>query len=185
MYKYVLIILCVLLLAGCTQDEPLEINIENNKSYTDSTPPLDVDDSWTQENEVSHLLSDDFIPSTDADGVIEIKEKMFIAQSNDIYLNPEDYIGKTIKYEGLFKPSYWEDEDETFYFVIRYGPGCCGYDGEAGFEITWDGAMPKEDDWCEVVGKLEVYEVDNMPFLRLAAHSLTVLDVRGEEFVYQ
>jgi zinc transport system permease protein len=34
-------------------------------------------------------------------GVIEIGEKLFIAQTNDVYLNPEDYLGKRIKLEGL------------------------------------------------------------------------------------
>lgn len=64
--------------------------------------------------------------------VIEIKEKLFIAQTNDIYINSKDYLGKTIKYEGLI--NIYEDETgRKFYYVIRYAPGCCGYDGSAGF----------------------------------------------------
>lgn len=118
-------------------------------------------------------------------GVVEIREKMFIAQTNDIYLNSEDYLGKTIKYEGIFKSSYWEEDDTTYHFVIRYGPGCCGYDGEAGFEVNWDGDWPQEDDWCEVIGVLEEYEVNGQTYLQLALTSLTVLENRGEEFVSQ
>ncbi|MDR1099873.1 MAG: hypothetical protein LBL28_05265, partial [Treponema sp.] len=68
---------------------------------------------------------------------IEIKEKMFIAQTNDVYLNPEDYLGKTIKLEGLFKVEQYVGEDKRYCFVLRYGPGCCGNDGSAGFEVAW------------------------------------------------
>ena len=117
--------------------------------------------------------------------VVEIDEKLFIAQTNDIYLNTSDYLGKTIKYEGIFLSSYWEDADTTYYFVIRYGPGCCGYDGTAGFEISWDGALPQDNDWCEAVGDLERYEEDGMEYLRLVLSSLTVLEERGSEYVAQ
>jgi uncharacterized membrane protein YcgQ (UPF0703/DUF1980 family) len=115
--------------------------------------------------------------------VVEISERLFIAQTNDIYINTEDYLGKTIKYEGIFKTMYWPEENETFYYVIRYGPGCCGYDGEAGFEVSWDGEWPEEDAWCEAVGVLEAYEMNGWQYLRLALSSLTVLEERGAEFV--
>lgn len=117
--------------------------------------------------------------------LVEIKERLFIAQTNDIYLNPEDYLGKTVKYQGIFQTMDWEETGETYYYVIRYGPGCCGYDGEAGFEVAWTGEWPEEDDWCEVVGVLEVYEQNGMRYLRLDLDSLTVLEERGAEFVTQ
>jgi hypothetical protein len=124
----------------------------------------------------------------DPDGVIEIKEKMFIAQTNDVYLNPEDYLGKTIKLEGLFK--YEIGYENTYCFVIRYGPGCCGYDGNAGFEVAWDSSgegkkYPEEDAWVEAVGKLRSYEENGYPYLYLSLVSLTVQKTRGAEFVTQ
>jgi uncharacterized membrane protein YcgQ (UPF0703/DUF1980 family) len=130
--------------------------------------------------------------------VIEIKEKLFIAQTNDIYLNPEDYLGKTIRLEGLFKTEQYEGDD-PYCFVIRYGPGCCGYDGTAGFEVAWtpravqkDSSAnvlapryPNEDDWVEAVGTLSSYEEDGYPYIYLQLASLTVKKDRGAEFVSQ
>ena len=118
--------------------------------------------------------------------VIEIKEKMFLAQVNDVYLNAEDYIGKTLKLEGLFKNADYGDSFR--YFVIRYGPGCCGFDGNAGFEVLWDTEKkqyPKEDDWVEASGVLQRYEEDGFPYLYLALHSLNVLEKRGAEVLSQ
>jgi zinc transport system permease protein len=120
---------------------------------------------------------------------LEIKEKMFIAQINDVYLNPEDYLGRTINLEGLFKAEQYGEQ--TYCFVIRYGPGCCGNDGNAGFEVAWDnqepaeGSYPVVDDWVEATGVLRTYEEDGYPYLYLALSSLDVLDTRGEEFVTQ
>jgi hypothetical protein len=121
--------------------------------------------------------------------VVEIREKMFIAQTNDIYLNAEDYLGKTIRLEGLFKTDSYDDLSKTYCFVMRYGPGCCGNDGSAGFEVAWpDGQKspyPKDDDWVRAEGTLRYYQEDGYPYLYLALASLTVEQNRGAEFVTQ
>jgi uncharacterized membrane protein YcgQ (UPF0703/DUF1980 family) len=125
-----------------------------------------------------------FEPVMDGD-VIVIKEKMFVAQSNDIYYNSDEYLGRTIRYEGIFK--IYDDPvmEERYYSVIRYGPGCCGIDQNAGFEISWDGTFPKLDDWVEVEGILEEYEEYGETFLRLDLTKMNVLTKRGAEYVTQ
>ncbi|MDR1429678.1 MAG: hypothetical protein LBI85_05265 [Spirochaetaceae bacterium] len=116
---------------------------------------------------------------------VEIKEKMFIAQTNDVYLNPDDYLGKGIRLEGLFKREGYTEKE--YCFVIRYGPGCCGTDGNAGFEVAWEGQgeYPKVDEWVEATGVLKTYDEDGYPYLYIALSSLTVMDQRGAEFVTQ
>ncbi|GHT52374.1 hypothetical protein FACS1894106_0960 [Spirochaetia bacterium] len=131
------------------------------------------------------------VKSTVEKTVIEIKEKMFIAEVNDVYLNSEDYIGKTIKLEGLFKAEQFVENAPPYCFVLRYGPGCCGSDGNAGFEVAWNEQMaaiktyPNVDDWVEAVGVLKTYEEDSYPYLYLALSELNVLDKRGAEYVTQ
>jgi hypothetical protein len=133
------------------------------------------------------------VPGTEAPGLsgelVEIREKLFIAQTNDVYQNPEDYMGKLIRLEGLFKSQSYEDASTSYCFVLRYGPGCCGNDGSAGVEVAWDSApaedYPNIDDWVEAVGVLETYEEDGYPYLYLSLVSLTVKDERGAEFVAQ
>jgi uncharacterized membrane protein YcgQ (UPF0703/DUF1980 family) len=119
--------------------------------------------------------------------IIEIKEKMFIAQTNDIYLNAEDYLGKIIKLEGLFKQD--DGYDKSYFFVIRYGPGCCGFDSNAGFEVEWAKGKvkpyPAVDSWVEAAGELKTYEEDGMKYLYLDLASLNVLNKRGAETVMQ
>jgi len=135
------------------------------------------------------LVSCSGIKKTENDNIIEIKEKMFVTQVNDVYLNPEDYLGKTIKLEGVFKNEQTYDGDQ-YCFVIRYGPGCCGNDGIVGFEIKWDEnnskPYPKADSWVESTGILKQYEMDGYPdYLYLDLISLNVLNKRGAETVAQ
>ena len=120
--------------------------------------------------------------------IVEIKEKMFLAQTNDVYLNSEEYLGKTVKLEGLFKREGYENRN--YCFVIRYGPGCCGSDGNAGFEVAWDGngtaaEYPAVDSWVGATGELKRYEENGLAYLYLALSELKVLPKRGAEFVTQ
>lgn len=87
----------------------------------------------------------------DTSNIIEITDNFFIEQTNDIYLNLNDYIGKTIKIEGLIY-SYQAPNGDTCYAVVRNTPGCCGSDGLAGLDIRYDEEYPEEDTWVEVIG---------------------------------
>lgn len=123
--------------------------------------------------------------------LIDIREKLFVSYVNEIYINAEDYLGRTIRLEGMFK----EDRDaanpeKSHAFVYRIGPGCCSTDGATcGFEFRWDGPMPQDNDWIRVTGTLESYRSedpeDELYYLRLAATSVEVLDSRGAEQLYQ
>lgn len=83
--------------------------------------------------------------------MVEITDNLFIEQTNDLYLNLNDYIGKTIKIEGLIY-SYQDSNGDICYAVVRNTPGCCGNDGLAGLDIRYDEDYPEEDTWVEVIG---------------------------------
>ncbi|MGI6004173.1 MAG: hypothetical protein ACOX88_01960 [Christensenellales bacterium] len=168
----ILMIACAVLLAGCSAPSAVAPDPGNR----DGAPSVSLPAFSAPLNSPDSARSDD---------ILEIKEKMFIAQTNDIYLNPEDYLGRTIKYEGIFGSFKDEVTGAVYYYVIRYGPGCCAYDSNAGFEIAWSGDYPKENDWVEAIGVLEQHEDDGIPYLVLNLSSLTVLDTRGQEYVYQ
>jgi uncharacterized membrane protein YcgQ (UPF0703/DUF1980 family) len=122
---------------------------------------------------------------TENKGVVEIGEKMFITQVNDVYLNAKDYIGKTIKLEGMFKC------EDPYNFVVRYGfGGCCGTDANVGFEVMWDktseSPYPAADSWVEATGVLKSHPLDsNSQYLYLDLTSLNVLENRGRQLVFQ
>ena len=84
--------------------------------------------------------------SSDSD-ILEIGEKMFLTQINDIYFNFDDYKDKTIVVEGIYALFYSWDGNETTPVVYRNGPGCCGNDGWGGFLLKYDGNFPNENDW--------------------------------------
>jgi uncharacterized membrane protein YcgQ (UPF0703/DUF1980 family) len=122
----------------------------------------------------------------DTAGIVDIKEKMFLTQTNDVYVNKDEYLGRTIRLEGMF--GTLDNVTPPCRYVYRFGPGCCGYDSNAGFEVVWkkpDATYPNDNDWVAATGVLEDYEQDGESFLRLALNSLVVKSVRGKEEVEQ
>lgn len=170
-----LLLLCLMVLGGCA---PAPVEPAPATSNAAGTQAVDAGNSSNTDIDIKVL------PAPDVD-VIEISEKLFIAQTNDIYINTEDYLGKTIRYEGIFQAYYYDATDTTYYSVIRYGPGCCGFDANAGFEVEWDGDYPEQNDWVQATGTLETYEEGGARYLRLKLSSLKVLPVRGAEYVQQ
>lgn len=106
----------------------------------------------------------------DENNMVEITDNYFIEQTNDVYLNLDDYIGKTIKMQGLIY-AYNDSNGDTCYAVVRNTPGCCGNDGLAGLDIRYDGEYPEENTWVEVIGvmgKDTVYHSD-VPAIQVAS----------------
>jgi len=120
--------------------------------------------------------------------IIEIRETMFAAQISEIYLNAEDYLGRTIKLEGIFKIG--GNNEEPIFYVLRYAPDdCCGGRGFAGFEVRWSENLPAplqytaDDSWVEATGILREHRIGGNKYLYLELVSLISLDKRGAEYV--
>ncbi|MCL2376533.1 MAG: hypothetical protein FWC76_03955 [Defluviitaleaceae bacterium] len=117
--------------------------------------------------------------NTDDDGVIIIGERFFVNQVIEIVLNSNQYLGRTIQYEGLFRSVSNSQTGNEHFFVMRYTMGCCGIE-MVGLEVLMEGATSLEDDaWVEVIGILEMN--DGIPMLRVI--SITEMDEVGSILV--
>lgn len=114
---------------------------------------------------------------------VEIKEKLFLTQINDIYFNFESYKDKTIVVEGMFTYLESYTDDSKYPAVYRRGPGCCGNDGWGGFMLNFKGKAPELDEWIRVVGKPFIKNQNGYEDLYLKVSSLEVKKERGAEFV--
>ena len=101
---------------------------------------------------------------------IDITDNYFIAQTNDVYINYDEYEGKTVRMEGYFYVYQDYTSGENYYAVIRNAPGCCGNDGLAGLDIKYDGDYPPENTWIQVIGKISKYsEKDPTPVILVSS----------------
>lgn len=111
-----------------------------------------------------------------------IQENFFVSHMADIYLNAPSYLGKKIKYEGMFFSQYDEKKGKTYKYVLRYGPGCCAYDDQVGLEIFTDESY-EDKTWVSVSGTLREYQGEKFKHLALDDITLEVKEERGQETV--
>ena len=110
---------------------------------------------------------------------------MFVQQCNDIYVNPGEYKDKIIKLEGMYEAYPDKNTGKTYHIIYRKTPGCCGADGQAGFQFAYNGKMPKPNDWIKVAGTIELVKSnDGNDNIILHLIELEILDKRGAEFVF-
>lgn len=187
----------IMALSGCAEQEKVVKLMDFTATATASDPTqtptemaIPVRPSATPDPLTPMIHATRYPTETPVAGIdIQIGEKMFIAQCNDIYLNASDYIGKIISIEGLYKFQQYPFQGRTVteQYVMRYGPGCCGNDGSAGFELAYDGEPIEDNAWVRVVGTLDMIPREGTDYFRLVLRvmQLQVLDVRGAEFVLQ
>lgn len=181
----VLFLVFALILSGCgtkSSDSTDSVSPSSDAGADTTASQVQTDDQALPNSDDVSTSSED--ASTEID--VDITEKMYVTYINELYVNTPDYLGQVIRLQGMSKAYTDENTGTTYYYVYRTGPGCCGNDGAmCGFEYTFDGTMPNDNDWIEVTGKLRSYEEDGFTYLTLDSSSVTIMDHRGEETVYQ
>lgn len=161
--------------------EPPDSSSQESSSNVESADPETI---APEEPSSNTPATDPVVESTEGD-VLEIGEKMFLTQINDMYYNFDNYKDKTVIVEGMYALFYSWDGSATAPVVYRRGPGCCGNDGWGGFLLKYDGEYPNENDWIRVTGTPELVEEGYYLNLYLNVTSLEVKTERGAEFVAQ
>lgn len=150
----------------------LEKNNETSQNTTNNTVSNTTSVSSSDKNSSSTgtIRKNTEKVKADTNNMIKITDNYFIEQTNDVYVNLDEYKGKTITLEGLIY-SYDDINGDICYAVVRNTPGCCGNDGLAGLDIRYDKDYPEVGTWVEVIGVIgteKVYGSDT-PVIRVTS----------------
>ena len=116
------------------------------------------------------------------DDIVYIGERFFVTETNHIWLNVDQYLGRVIRYEGMFFSMQWDYG--SAHFVVRYTYGCCGLDGKIGFDVELNEIPPFPDNtWVQVTGVLEEDFFEWGSILIVNVISIIEMPERGQEFV--
>lgn len=97
----------------------------------------------------------------DEDEIYEITDRFFATQIMSILQEPDSYVGRLVRFEGILLSIFWAPTDETIYSVVRFGDDCCGPTDILGLEVYLNNIPPLPDDtWVEVTGRLEIITVE-------------------------
>jgi len=150
--KRLLILLCILVLAGCSQKQ--------EKTDTDTAA------ATVEEQETVTSVS---LEEVDVD-MTEMSSILAFATVNEIAENVDAYVGQTIRIKGIYN-RYYNPRNDFYYFVCTVvdNTACCSQGME--FVLTDDYTYPDDypeegEDIC-VIGVFDLYNEDGLTYCTL------------------
>lgn len=167
MKKWIILILClvVMALAGCGPDSSSAKTESQQAGVTNAQQEEDTNN----EPEPS-LLPEPEKPSASPDGrnvdLTVLSATMVYSEVYNMMVNPEDYVGKTVKMRGV-SASYHDEQSGRDYFacIISDATACCSRGIE--FELTEDSAYPEDGAEICVEGVFDTYQEDGAEYCTL------------------
>lgn len=139
---------------------------------TASEEPKPLETGATEQTETAP--SKDTAESTLVD-LTALSSTMVYAEVFAMMSSPEDYVGKTVKMQGVFSKGQLyaagslNDGGTVFACVIQDATACCaqGIPFELAGDYTYPQDYPELGDAITVVGTFEIHEQEGMEFCRL------------------
>ena len=189
--KYIVLLLCMLLIAGCgnqkgTAGKGISNTNSVDKVINDQIANEDGKAATTESEEASSdVESSKDMEAEDVEGtrkeaedtgktegsvdydLTEMGSDMIYATVYQMMVTPEEYEGKTFRMEGNFNAGYYEGTQKYyFYCIIQDATACCAQ----GMEFVWgDGSHIYPDEYPEenaeiiVEGTFETYSEEGDP----------------------
>lgn len=131
---------------------------ESTDDYGINTYPSDSFESTAEQfqDDGDGFPQDDPVVSTNSTGfdidLTKLSSTMVFSEVYNMMISPEEYVGKTIKAEGIFQV-FQDSNNKNFYaLVIADATACC----QQGLELIWDGNPAYPDDYPEEDSEIEI-----------------------------
>ncbi|MEA5083579.1 MAG: hypothetical protein VB018_05420 [Lachnospiraceae bacterium] len=149
-----------LISSGCGEKNSNESNKEGNAIEAEINQGEEKSENIKAEKEAD-LSTNNEDNSTDVDLTI-LSSTMVYAEVYNMMLNPDEYVGKTIKIKGPYYAEYWDDTQKYYHYVIiSDATACC----QSGIEFIWDDnshvypdEYPENETEIEIRGVFSSYE---------------------------
>jgi hypothetical protein len=193
-YLSVMLALCLVcvFMTGCAEKNPADSDtpaLQHNttQSYIDSLQRL-IEEKITDVPETAEKAETPPIAgipeetSKSSGGVdvdlTDLSSTMVFAEVSNIMYFPEEYIGKTVKINGLYNSWYFEPTD-TYYshVIIEDALACCssGLEFTLGENYAFPEDYPQNDTRIEITGVFDSYDELGLTYYHIKADSMTVV----------
>lgn len=128
-------------------------------------------------------VADDSLP-TNISGIdwtadVQLKDDYFLTNINDMYLNHNGYLGKTISYEGFIF-----NDKESNVMVVGRDYYCCGYDAYiVGLECEYNGIKLSDNLWVKIKGVIQLKDNVKEAYPYVKVTSIVKLNEAGQRYV--
>lgn len=159
----------------------------NSDKINNSKPDITANAKYEKELETDSInensdLVENTLPSIIKNNDIIIKDESFITQLDDIFINLDDYIGKTLKIQGIVKVI----DDSNFSIIRLYDMAHDDHTHEVfvGIDANYSGHIPPEDTWVEASGVIDKQFKDGKEEPILKIQIISTIEPGQEKVTY-
>ena len=151
MKKLIMILMCIMIsvsLISCKNEE--EVSQSTSQNNLQNSEENIIDENKEKEKEKDNEIID----------LTKLSSTMVYSEVYNIMVNPDNYVGRTIKMQGKFSVYHDEKRDKNFYScIIQDATACCAQGMEfmlkGDYEYPKD--YPKEGEEITVIGEFISY----------------------------
>lgn len=170
-------LLGALALTGCgssnSENKVQESVASTQETAAQTEEQIALNENADQEAGTSQLLSAE----------IAIGDDYFIENMDKIFIDLDEYEGKTLTYEGFIATV---GEEEEGYAVVRnyeLDHGDHSHTIHVGMDVLYDGTWPELDSWVKVTGIITRQNAGGEDYPALQVEEMIVMPERGQETV--
>ena len=159
--KKILLVLLLMFLTGCSntpQEVEPTLDIENFSFQNQQSKT----ETKSAENLETPIKKEEQAPFVHID-LTKMSDTMVYSQVFDILVNPQNYVGKTIRLQGIYEPITDSLAQEVLhYIVVEDATACCAQGVE--IKMIGEANYPELYSNAEVVGEIKTYEYSGQTF---------------------
>jgi translation initiation factor 1 (eIF-1/SUI1) len=168
------------------KEEDTTVSLPKEENAPESLPKEDIlNEEVREENEINLREDNKQKELTEIEGSSEVdvdltslSSTMVYAEVYNMMINPEEYIGKTIKISGQYYASWFEETEQYYHgVIISDATACCSQ----GLEFIWDDnthtypdEYPEDYTEVEIIGVFDSYEELGSTYYYIATDDITV-----------
>lgn len=172
-------VITISILAGCSAIKD-NVNLEN-PNILETSEDLNHDEINQENTEDTQLQKEDNTSEDASKAEVEssneqsdinniditIKDDTFITQMDEVFINIYDYIGKTMKVEGIVKNVLGKNFAVVRLYDMQHEDH--SHEVTVGIDAEYDGEVPAEDSWVEIIGVIDkqVRDEKDRPVLKV------------------
>jgi len=159
---------------NANNDSLIESQHIDNSDNADVIENADAIENAEDEINVENDNNDNDAQTIDMDLTI-LSSVIVYSQVFDMMVNPDIYVGKTIKIEGIYVPYYDEINDKRYHAcIVQDATACCsqGIEFEPSDDYVYPDDFPKEGEIVTVIGTFETYKENDVMYCTLRNASM-------------
>ena len=159
-------------------------NKETTEETTENKKTTEIKETTEKKEETTEETTENATENSGSGKIdvdlVGMSSNMIFGEVNNMMMNPDEYMGKTVRIEGQYSPLYYDGTGKYYHYcVIADALACCSQ----GIEFIWDNnshgypsEYPKQGQNIQITGVFDKYTEEGYIYYYLDIDDIVYVD---------